>query len=185
MFTRSVGKQYFRQTPILQTMEVSGQDPDLNGDSVVLSQSAHLANTARIEQRTPKATAASNSLQAAINLDDFEFVSLVGKGNSAEVKLAEYRSSKKLYAIKTLSKTHLVENSETKVAIVEQRILNISTEENHPFIVNLYGAFQTQTDLCLVMEYIPGGDLMWHLQKGPFAPERTQYVLISLALKTF
>jgi serine/threonine protein kinase len=123
--------------------------------------------------------------QATTSANDFNFITLIGKGNSAEVKLAENKLSKKLYAIKILQKQRLVENDEIKVATIEQRILNVSTKENHPFIVKLYGAFQTQTELCLVMEYVPGGDLMWQLQKAPFAPDRAQYVLISLALKIF
>jgi serine/threonine protein kinase len=162
----------------MQAMEVSSQDPALKGRSTALSHCPHATPdtpTSQIKQSTPERTAAaSNSSQSVTDVHDFDFISLIGRGNSSEVKLVENKVSTKLYAIKSFQKQRLLENDETKIATIERHILNISTEENHPFIVKFYGAFQTQTDLGLIMEYVSGGNLMWHLQQGPFLPERAQ-----------
>ena len=49
-----------------------------------------------------------------------------------------------------------------KYALTERNVLSLT---NHPFIVKLLFAFQTLTDLFLIMEYCPGGDLGQHLQR--------------------
>lgn len=99
---------------------------------------------------------------------------MIGIGNSAEVMLAEHKLSKKLYAIKILQKQRLIKNREEKIVSAEKRALKLATEEKHPFVACLYGTFQNETSLYFLEEYIPGGDLMWNLQKGPFAQERAQ-----------
>jgi serine/threonine protein kinase len=113
-------------------------------------------------------------LQARVGLNDFNFISILGRGNSAEVMLAETKNSKKLYAIKVLKKELLVQNGETRSSKIERRVFKLATEENHPFIVQLYGTFQNETRLYFITEYVPGGDLMWHIQKGPFHPAQSQ-----------
>jgi serine/threonine protein kinase len=116
----------------------------------------------------------SSILQARVGLDDFNLISTIGKGNSAKVILAESKHSKKLYAIKVLKKELLIENGETRFSKIERRILKLATEEDHPFVVHLCGTFQSETRLYFITEYVPGGDLMWHIQKGPFPQERAQ-----------
>ena len=116
----------------------------------------------------------SNILEDRVGLGDFTFISTIGKGNSAKVMLAESKHSKKLYAIKVLKKELLIENGETRFAKIEIRVLKLATEEKHPFVVHLNGTFQSETRLYFITEYIPGGDLMWHLQKEPFAQELAQ-----------
>ncbi|CAJ0746602.1 22830_t:CDS:2, partial [Entrophospora sp. SA101] len=47
-----------------------------------------------------------------IGLDDFTFISVLGKGNFGKVMLAEEKTTKKLYAIKVLKKEFIIENDE-------------------------------------------------------------------------
>lgn len=67
--------------------------------------------------------------------------------------------------------------------MVEKRIFQVVTNERHPFLVNLFGCFQTSTHLCFVMEYACGGDLMMHIHKsGRFDEDRARYLPVCLSV---
>jgi classical protein kinase C len=107
-------------------------------------------------------------------LDHFNFLAVLGKGNFGKVMLAETKSTKQLYAIKVLKKEFIIENDEVESVRSEKRVLLIANKERHPFLVNLHACFQTETRVYFVMEYISGGDLMLHIQRGQFGTKRAQ-----------
>jgi hypothetical protein len=122
-----------------------------------------------------------------IGLDHFNFLAVLGKGNFGKVMLAETKSSKKLYAIKVLKKEFIIENDEVESTKSEKRVFLIANKERHPFLLNLHACFQTETRVYFVMEYIAGGDLMLHIQRGQFGLKRAQFYAaeVCLALKYF
>lgn len=81
---------------------------------------------------------------------------MLGKGSFGEVFLVEKISNKKLYAMKVLRKDKILNQNLTRYAKTERNVLSIM---NHPFIVGLNSAFQTETKLYLILEYCPNGDL--------------------------
>ena len=107
-------------------------------------------------------------------MDQFNFLTTLGKGNYAKVVLAESESDHQLYAIKILKKELLIQNAEVKRSQIEKRVLMKAREHDHPFIARLISTFQTETRLYFVMEYCPGGDLSHHLQRGPFDVARSR-----------
>lgn len=122
-----------------------------------------------------------------IGLDHFNFLAVLGKGNFGKVMLAEAKSSKKLYAIKVLKKEFIIENDEVESTKSEKRVFLIANKERHPFLLSLHACFQTETRVYFVMEYISGGDLMLHIQRGQFGLKRAQFYAaeVCLALKYF
>lgn len=118
-------------------------------------------------------------------LDDYKFLSVLGKGNFGKVMLAEYVSNNKLCAIKVLKKNFIVENDEVESTKSEKRVFLVANKNKHPFMLNLYQCFQTENRIYFVMEYISGGDLMWHVQQKKFSLRRAQFYAseILLALK--
>ncbi|CAG7947917.1 unnamed protein product [Penicillium nalgiovense] len=122
-----------------------------------------------------------------IGLDHFNFLAVLGKGNFGKVMLAETKSSRKLYAIKVLKKEFIIENDEVESTKSEKRVFLIANKERHPFLLNLHACFQTETRVYFVMEYISGGDLMLHIQRGQFGLKRAQFYAaeVCLALKYF
>lgn len=121
---------------------------------------------------TPSANAQGTGRR--IGLDHFNFLAVLGKGNFGKVMLAETKSTKQLYAIKVLKKEFIIENDEVESVRSEKRVLLIANKERHPFLVNLHACFQTETRVYFVMEYISGGDLMLHIQRGQFGTKRAQ-----------
>jgi len=67
-----------------------------------------------------------------------------------------------IYAMKVLSKKHIVLNNEVEHTKAERNILE---KLNHPFLMNLVYSFQTDDKLVFIMEFVNGGELFRHLQQ--------------------
>ncbi|KAK6487126.1 rhodopsin kinase GRK1-like [Huso huso] len=85
---------------------------------------------------------------------------VLGKGGFGEVFATQMKGTGKLYANKKLNKKRLKKRNGYEGAMVEKRIL---ARVHSRFIVSLAYAFQTRTDLCLVMTIMNGGDLRYHI----------------------
>ncbi|KAG0945315.1 hypothetical protein G6F57_001974 [Rhizopus arrhizus] len=95
-------------------------------------------------------------------LNDLNIKKKIGSGNYAQVYLAENTIDKRHYAIKAIDKKLIVSEKQTRHAHDEKSIL---TTVDHPFLVKLWGTFQTNKHLCLVTDYVTGGELFRVMQK--------------------
>ncbi|CAE1285272.1 MAST [Acanthosepion pharaonis] len=87
--------------------------------------------------------------------DDFETIKLISSGAFAAVYLVRHKESRKRFAIKKIGKHHLIMRNQTEQAFVERDILTFT---DNPFVVSMYCSFETKKHLCMVMEYVEGGD---------------------------
>ena len=71
--------------------------------------------------------------------------------------------------MKILRKTHLVKRRQIERTRTERKVLSVV---DHPFIMKLHYAFQTEDKLYLVLDYCPGGELFFHLSRFRRFPER-------------
>lgn len=124
--------------------------------------------------RRPLPLATDPGTGQRIGLDHFNFLAVLGKGNFGKVMLAETKKSRRLYAIKVLKKEFIIEHDEVESMKSEKRVFLIANRERHPFLTNLHACFQTETRVYFVMEYVSGGDLMLHIQRGQFGTKRAQ-----------
>ncbi|KAI0053026.1 Pkinase-domain-containing protein [Auriscalpium vulgare] len=112
---------------------------------------------------------------------DFEFLKLIGRGTFGRVFQVRKRDTKRIYAMKVLSKKEIIAKKEVAHTIGERKILQRSLES--PFLVGLKFSFQTDTDLYLVTDFKSGGELFWHLQKETrFSEERARFYIAELVL---
>jgi serine/threonine protein kinase len=98
----------------------------------------------------------------ALKLTDFHIVTMVGKGSFGQVFQVRKKDTNQVFALKVLDKSHLRKIDQVHNTKQERRVLEIV---NHPFIVKLHYAFQTGPALCLVMDFINGGELFSHLRR--------------------
>ncbi|EGD72478.1 AGC/PKC/ETA protein kinase [Salpingoeca rosetta] len=120
------------------------------------------------EARTSAPTSELKSSNA-VGPDDFEFLKVLGKGSFGKVMLARGKKSKGIFAVKLLKKDVLVEDDDVECAIAEKRVLSLSHQ--HPFLTCMHCCFQTASNLFYVMEFVSGGDLLFHIQQCRRFPE--------------
>ncbi|KIM25943.1 hypothetical protein M408DRAFT_25836 [Serendipita vermifera MAFF 305830] len=112
---------------------------------------------------------------------DFEILKLVGKGTFGRVFQVRKKDTKRIYAMKVLSKKEIVAKKEVAHTIGERKILQRSLES--PFLVGLKFSFQTDAELFLVTDFKSGGELFWHLQReSRFTEERARFYIAELTL---
>lgn len=114
-------------------------------------------------------------LNEGLQMEDFNCISVLGRGHFGKVLLAEYKRTEKLYAIKALKKGDIVTRDEVDSLMCEKRIFEVINASQHPFLVNLHGCFQTADHVCFVMAYSPGGDLMTHIHTSIFSEKQTRF----------
>lgn len=106
---------------------------------------------------------------------------MIGKGTFGRVFQVRKKDTKRIYAMKVLSKHEIVAKKEVAHTIGERKILQRS--EGSPFLLGLKFSFQSETDLYLVMDYKCGGELFHHLQKeGRFAEDRARFYTAEIVL---
>uniref|UniRef100_A0A672LMT6 protein kinase C n=2 Tax=Sinocyclocheilus grahami TaxID=75366 RepID=A0A672LMT6_SINGR len=110
-----------------------------------------------------------------MQMEDFNCISVLGRGHFGKVLLAEFKRTGKLYAIKALKKGDVVTRDEVDSLMCEKRIFETINMSRHPFLVNLCGCFQTPDHVCFVMEYSPGGDLMTHIHNSIFSERQARF----------
>lgn len=88
---------------------------------------------------------------------DFEMIEVIGRGAFGEVILVRHRKNNNFYAMKKLRKSDMLRKEQVNHAWSERHVL---VAANHPFVCQLCYAFQNKEYLYLVMEFLPGGDLM-------------------------
>ncbi|XP_052411504.1 citron rho-interacting kinase isoform X11 [Carassius gibelio] len=88
---------------------------------------------------------------------DFEVRGIVGRGHFSEVQVVKEKATGDVYAMKIMDKTSLRSQNNTAFFEEERSILALNSS---PWIPQLQHAFQDQDHVYLVMEFLPGGDLM-------------------------
>lgn len=114
-------------------------------------------------------TTSTSSSNKQICLDQFELIKVIGRGSYAKVFLVEYKKTKKCYAMKVIKKAIVNDDEDIDWVQTEKHVFEQAT--NHPFLVGLHSCFQTESRLFFVIEYLCGGDLMYHMQRKRRLPE--------------
>ncbi|KAI5649581.1 hypothetical protein M9H77_35586 [Catharanthus roseus] len=94
--------------------------------------------------------------------DDFEPLTMIGKGAFGEVRICREKTTGHVYAMKKLKKSEMLRRGQVEHVKAERNLL---AEVDSNCIVKLYCSFQDEEYLYLIMEYLPGGDMMTLLMR--------------------
>ncbi|XP_072005753.1 microtubule-associated serine/threonine-protein kinase 1 isoform X1 [Engystomops pustulosus] len=114
---------------------------------------------------------------------DFENIKLISNGAYGAVYLVRHRETRQRFAMKKINKQNLLLRNQVHQAFVERDILTFA---QNPFVVSMFCSFQTRRHLCMVMEYVEGGDcatLLKHIGALPLELARLYFAETVLALE--
>ncbi|KAK0142035.1 Microtubule-associated serine/threonine-protein kinase 4 [Merluccius polli] len=119
---------------------------------------------------TPESDDTSQSISASLRSRrkpceiDFEMMKLISNGayglniagdSRSAVYLVRHKETKQRFAMKKINKQNLILRNQIQQAFVERDILTFA---ENPFVVSMFCSFETRRHLCMVMEYVEGGD---------------------------
>jgi serine/threonine kinase 38 len=118
--------------------------------------------------------------RAKLTAEDFEPLTIIGRGAFGEVRLVRDKSNGCVYAMKKLKKTEMVRRGQVDHVKAERNLL---AEVHDEAVVKLFYSFQDEEFLYLVMEYLPGGDMMTLLmRRDTLTEEETRFYIAQTIL---
>eukprot|EP01130_Rhizamoeba_saxonica_P001322 TRINITY_DN11199_c0_g1_i1.p1 TRINITY_DN11199_c0_g1~~TRINITY_DN11199_c0_g1_i1.p1 ORF type:complete len:487 (-),score=95.82 TRINITY_DN11199_c0_g1_i1:36-1496(-) len=113
------------------------------------------------------------SRRIRLSTDTFKTIKIIGKGSFGEVRLVRMRGTSKFYAMKKLSKSSMIKRNQVGRIKAERDALAHLNDfyKQNPWVVRLYYSFQDALSIYLIMEYVPGGDMMSRLIEYDIFPE--------------
>lgn len=120
--------------------------------------------------------------RAKLSVKDFVTVKVIGRGGFAQVRLVKKKDTGQVYAMKILRKDQVIEWNQISHVRAERDIL-VQASELNDWVTTLYFSFQDAQYLYLIMEYVPGGDLMTQLvSKDVFTVDETRFYIGEILL---
>ncbi|XP_070162183.1 ribosomal protein S6 kinase alpha-5 isoform X3 [Polyergus mexicanus] len=123
-----------------------------------------------------------------VDMTHFDVLENLGTGAYGKVFLVRKLvgvDAGKLYAMKVLRKAHIVQKKKTTEHTKTERQI-LEAIRDIPFLVTLYYAFQTNEKLCLILDYVAGGEMFSHLyHRERFSEDMVRFYIgeIILALE--
>ncbi|RKP15072.1 kinase-like domain-containing protein, partial [Piptocephalis cylindrospora] len=111
-----------------------------------------------------------------VNLSQFNLLRSVGRGSFGKVRIVERKDTKRLFALKYISKKDCIRMDALRNVFRERNILEAV---DHPFICNLRFAFQDDDYMYMALDLMLGGDLRFHLLRKPYFSEDAVRMWIS------
>ncbi|XP_069932775.1 protein kinase C zeta type isoform X1 [Oryctolagus cuniculus] len=108
-------------------------------------------------------------ISQGLGLQDFDLIRVIGRGSYAKVLLVRLKKNGQVYAMKVVKKELVHDDEDIDWVQTEKHVFEQAS--GNPFLVGLHSCFQTTSRLFLVIEYVNGGDLMFHMQRQRKLPE--------------
>ena len=136
--------------------------------------------TISVSEKDIKSNNNNNNKKDFIELkrEMFKFNYVIGKGGFGKVWQVIYRKTKEKYALKEMSKAKIIDKNSQKFINNE---LSLLKKLHNDFIVNINYAFQDKDNLYLVIDFLSGGDLRYHISRyHNFSEEQTRFFISNI-----
>ncbi|NWW96684.1 MAST4 kinase, partial [Rhynochetos jubatus] len=127
--------------PLEEIAQLTNCDSGI-AETLEVDESVNSSNTSLKLQRKPRES-------------DFETIKLISNGAYGAVYFVRHKETRQRFAMKKINKQNLILRNQIQQAFVERDILTFA---ENPFVVSMYCSFETRRHLCMVMEYVEGGD---------------------------
>uniref|UniRef100_A0AAG5DNK7 non-specific serine/threonine protein kinase n=1 Tax=Anopheles atroparvus TaxID=41427 RepID=A0AAG5DNK7_ANOAO len=150
---------------------LGGAAPGIGGSSIVPA--------------PPTAGGGGKSFKARVNNavpneKDFDILKLISNGAYGAVYLVKHKQTRQRFAMKKINKNSLMLRNQVEQVFAERDILSFA---DNPFVVSMYCSFETKKHLCLVMEYVEGGDCATVLKiLGPLPSDMARFYFAETVL---
>ncbi|KAI1289334.1 Microtubule-associated serine/threonine-protein kinase 3 [Halotydeus destructor] len=105
--------------------------------------------------------------------EDYESIKLISNGAYGAVYLVRHKETRQRFAMKKINKHSLVLRNQVEQVFAERDIMSFS---DNPFMVSMFCSFETKRYLCMVMEYVEGGDCATLLKNiGPLPVDMARF----------
>ena len=139
----------------------SGAESQTTGDEESSSSAAAVGGTSKRRRKNhsvPSKHHKANVVkepkksQRKVVIDDFEMMRVLGKGCAGKVLLVRHKTTEDLFALKAITKRHVLAHQELQHTLTEQAVLKrMAAESRDPFVVKLWWSFHDKENLFLVM----------------------------------
>ncbi|EHB17435.1 Protein kinase C iota type [Heterocephalus glaber] len=109
-------------------------------------------------------TGEGGKASSGLGLEDFDLLHMIVRGSYGKVLLVQLKKSDSMYAMKAVKKEH------SYIHRVQRERHILQQTSNCPFLVALHACFQTESQLFLVLDYVSGGELLFHVQQQSTLP---------------
>uniref|UniRef100_A0A8C1E9J8 Protein kinase C n=1 Tax=Cyprinus carpio carpio TaxID=630221 RepID=A0A8C1E9J8_CYPCA len=156
-----------------EEVEIPPEDPE-ETDAIPVPFLAHNRKVEKAEDDTEDLKAVVDGIEGiqisqGLGLGDFDLIRVIGRGSYAKVLLVRLKKNEQIYAMKVVKKELVHDDEDIDWVQTEKHVFEQAS--TNPFLVGLHSCFQTESRLFLVIEYVNGGDLMFHMQRQRKLPE--------------
>lgn len=181
---------YSSSSALSSTIGTASQSSITGDDSSISTTGRRSTRKKRSKSTDPNVLKKS---QRKVGIDDFEMMRVLGKGCAGKVLLVRHKSTSNVYALKAITKRHVLAHQELQHTLTEQAVLKrMAAESSDPFVVRLWWSFHDKENLFLVMvsrshkapvtvsncqqDFHPGGDLATQLARwGRLGRDRARF----------
>jgi serum/glucocorticoid-regulated kinase 2 len=133
-----------------------------------------------LDAKSGRKTVAILESDEKVTADSFEFLKVLGRGSFGKVMLVQKKDTEGIFAMKILKKKHLIDKHQVEHTKAERKIL---MSLQHPFLMQLRWAFQTDAKLYFILDFYKGGELFFHLKKMKrFSEEQARFFVSEVGL---
>lgn len=154
-----------------------GNNKSDGGATALLRTSSERQDTSIVKSPNTDVQPSQNKMPCE---NDFEELKLISNGAYGAVYLVKHKETRQRFAMKKISKNNLILRNQVEQVFAERDILSFA---DNPFVVSMCCSFETKKHLCLVMEYVEGGDCATLLKAiGPLPSDMARFYFAETVL---